>query len=80
MNCPLCQKEHLTEWLHEDETCWCCYCSTHPDKVIIVLNRHDSIPTEAELAHMYEIAGKMFPKKTWRGPVSIPGHYYLHEA
>lgn len=79
MSCPLCSKEHLTEWLHEDDTCWCCYCVSHPDKVIIVLKRHDQIPTEEELEHMYGIAKKLFPKKSWRGPNSILDHFHLHE-
>ena len=79
MTCPLCAKEHLTAWLHEDEICWACYCASHQDKVVIVLNRHDPVPTIEEINHMESIARKLLPNATWRGPKSLPEHFHLHQ-
>lgn len=78
MTCPLCKAEKLTEWVYEDEICWVAYCQTHRDKLIIVLKRHTSFPTQEELQHIKKVSLK-WPEKHWRDPQSIRDHYHLHE-
>lgn len=80
LSCPLCRKEKLTRWFHSDEVCWVAYCSSHPDKILIVLNRHARLPTPEEAEYMSQIADKLFPGKAWRYPRSILDHFHLHEV
>jgi len=79
MSCPLCEAKKLTRWLYEDDMCWVAYCSSHPDKVLIVLRRHARMPTPEEAEHIQQIAEKLFPGKQWRYPHSILDHFHLHE-
>lgn len=78
--CPLCKREIKTELKYEDHVCWIAKCASHPDKWLIVLKRHTSVPLVIDLEHMTQLAWKLFPGKAFRGPASILDHFHLHEA
>lgn len=80
MTCPLCEAKKETEWFYEDDMVWCAYCKSHPDKVLIVLKRHTSLPMPQEEAHMSVVAHNRFRGKKFRGPRSIKDHYHMHEV
>lgn len=76
-NCPLCRKEKLTEWLHEDEICWVAKCVTCGEWQIVLT--HCGEPTYDELAHLKNISQKLFPNKKWRGyRRNIKDHWHEH--
>lgn len=77
--CPLCGREELTPWLYEDDVCWAAYCVSHPDKIIVVLNRHTDTPTDEEMTYLEDTA-RMLSNKEFRDPHSILEHFHLHEA
>jgi len=78
-NCPLCRKEPLTPHIYEDEVCWVCYCATHRDTPMIVLNDHRPYPTEEEWLHIRKVAKDLFPLRRFRGFMgSMPDHWHEH--
>lgn len=79
LNCDLCKAEDLTERVHDDPVCWAAPCFTHREKLIVVLKRHTTEPTREELNHIRAVARDLRPRSGWRGPVSIPEHFHLHE-
>jgi len=66
--CPLCRREELTKLLYEDPICWVTYCASHPDKILVVLNRHTKDPSEEEISHLWRVIESKFPGRKWRGP------------
>lgn len=80
MSCPLCEAKKITPWLHEDEKVYICYCSSHPSKVMIVLKRHTTHPTQEELGYIKKLCLKFFPEKHFRDPASLRDHWHLHEV
>jgi len=83
LDCPLCRlylkRELVTPLYYEDAICIIVDCATHPSKKLIVLKRHAELPTTNEAEHIQEIAYKLFPRKIWRYPASLPDHFHLHE-
>ena len=79
MSCPLCKRERKTHWYYEDHVVWIADCSSHPDKVLIVLKRHSRLPTPEETEHMEELKRRFFPEKEFRYPRSILDHFHFHE-
>ena len=78
--CVLCEAEHRTEWLYEDDICWVAKCSTHRHQWMVVLKRHVVKPTEEEYKHIETVLDKYF-LLSWRYRgvmLSIPDHWHQH--
>lgn len=81
--CLLCEAEHITEWLHEDEECWaaeCMVCRTP----MIVWRSHglpDAALEAALLARLERIAAERYGDGGyWVDPERrrIPDHWHAH--
>lgn len=82
--CNLCQAEQVTPWFGHNRTCWVALCSTC-DVPMVVLWRHSTTPTRAELqvmqAALEEAAIAYFGSRRWYIDVSmnsIPDHFHMH--
>lgn len=78
--CSFCRKDRLQPQTYADSVCWATCCNSHPEKLMIVLNRHSAHPTPEELSHMEAVAENLLPGQSWRGPASMPQHFHLHQV
>lgn len=46
MNCPLCEAEHLTSWLYEDEACWIAFCRNCRVPMVVARIHGSEVPPE----------------------------------
>jgi len=77
--CPLCELRKITELIEEDDKVVICRCASHLDKWMVILRRHTDRPTREELEYMHLVADNVLGQRRWRGPISIPQHFHLHE-
>lgn len=70
-------------WYHDDDLCWigeCEMCATP----MVVSNKHNEVPTEAEIAKMnellLEVVREHYGYEAWIDPANlrIPDHYHAH--
>jgi len=80
MSCPLCELcegKIITKLYYQDDKVIVVDCSTHL-KPMIVLRRHTAYPTQEEMRYLKEIAVRLFPEMSFRGPASIRDHFHWH--
>jgi len=53
MACELCEAARITEWFHEDETCWVADCEIC-QVPMVVWKRHGPEPSDKERSHMLD--------------------------
>lgn len=82
-SCLLCAAERLTEWFHEDESCWIAECE-QCYVPMVVWKRHDPNPSEETRVVMHarlsEIVVLHYGFEHWLDDNmrSIPSHYHAH--
>jgi len=79
IKCPLCERERLTTWYHEDNICYICDCTTC-GVPMVVLKEHRK-PIKNELEHMINLARKQFNMETNTFDFSmrkIKNHFHFH--
>ena len=54
--CELCDAARITEWHHEDETCWVADCEVC-GVPMVVWKHHGHEPPEADVDHNYRVNG-----------------------
>ncbi len=82
-DCELCEAARLTEWFHEDETCWIAECELC-GVPMVVWRRHDPSPPEdvrvALLTRLAVVVERHYDFDHWvdENMRSIPTHYHAH--
>ena len=78
-DCPLCKREHKTEWKYEDKIIWIARCETD-GQWMVVLKRHTMKANNFELGHMEMMAKEMFGPniKFRKKPRQILDHLHWH--
>jgi hypothetical protein len=83
-HCDLCEAARLTEWFHEDETCWVADCEVCAVPMV-VWKRHGAEPPEVEVDHMLDqlriVADARLGEGVWsydRVMRQIPDHFHAH--
>ncbi len=82
--CELCEAARITEWFHEDDTCWVADCEVC-GVPMVVWKQHGSEPPEVELDHMLTQLGLVADVRLGPGEWSydrvmrqIPDHFHAH--
>jgi hypothetical protein len=82
--CELCEAARITEWFHEDDTCWVADCEVC-DVPMVVWKHHGPVPPDADVEHMLghlsRVADARFGSGGWsidRVMRQIPGHFHAH--
>ncbi len=82
--CDLCEAARLTEWFHEDDTCWIADCEICCVPMV-VWKRHGPKPPDEELEHMLgelrRVADERLGVGGWsldRVMRQIPDHFHAH--
>jgi hypothetical protein len=82
-SCELCEAARLTEWFHEDESCWIAECEACCVPMV-VWRRHDPSPPDpvraALLARLDSVVRRHYGFDHWidENMRSIPTHYHAH--
>ena len=82
--CDLCEAARLTDWFHEDETCWVADCEVC-GVPMVVWKQHGADPpaplVEHMLAELEKVAAERFDGASWhvdRVMRQIPDHFHAH--
>jgi hypothetical protein len=82
--CDLCEAARLTEWFHEDETCWVADCEVC-GVPMVVWKQHGADPegplVEHMVAQLERVAAARFDGSVWhidRAMRQIPDHFHAH--
>ena len=82
--CDLCEAARLTDWYHEDATCWIADCEVC-GVPMVVWKEHGAEPPAVLVEHMLSELGKVasarFEGTTWhfdRVMRQIPDHFHAH--
>ena len=83
-SCDLCEAARLSEWHHEDDTCWVADCEVC-GVPMVVWKHHGPVPPDSDVAHMMEqlslVADARFGPEGWsidRTMRQIPNHFHSH--
>jgi hypothetical protein len=81
-DCDLCEAARMTEWFHEDETCWIAECEICAVPMV-VWRSHGAVPPEADRAHMLEQLGRVATELLGEHYIdghmrNIPDHFHVH--
>ena len=84
VQCELCEAARITEWYHEDDTCWVADCEGG-GVPMVVWKQHGNEPPEADVAHMLAelgtVADRVLGAGVWsydRVMRQIPDHFPAH--
>ena len=82
--CELCEAARITEWYHEDDTCWIADCEVC-GVPMVVWKQHGNEPPEADVTHMLAelgtVADRVLGVGVWsydRVMRQIPDHFHAH--
>ncbi len=83
-NCELCEAARLTEWYHEDDTCWIAECEAC-SVPMVVWRDHGVVPPDDAVVHMQaelaKVGDRIFGHDDWfldDNMRQIPEHYHAH--